>query len=340
VFPSYYKGLPAGAYWLMGAAGAVGLFFSIVFHELCHSVVAKRFGIPMRGITLFIFGGVAEMEDEPTSPKAEFMMAIAGPVSSVVLGLGFLVLAMAGRFWAWSSMAVGVFSYLGFINLLLAGFNLLPAFPLDGGRVLRALLWGWKRNLRWSTDIASKVGSAFGVGLIVLGVVELLLGNFLGGFWWALIGLFLRGAAHTSYQQVRVREMLEGEKVRKFMNTEPVTVSPWLTVEDLVEKYVYTTHHKLYPVVDGGSLVGCVTLDQVKHIPHVERERRRVGDLARECSAAESAVDPDEDALKALARMRRNGTSRLMVVKNDALVGIVTLKDLMRFLSLKIDLED
>ena len=213
LFPSEYEGLPAAAYWIMGAAGAVGLFFSIVFHELFHSLAARRFGIPMTGITLFIFGGVAEMDDEPPNPKAEFFMAIAGPLSSIVLGVMFYALFIIAELQEWPLIAAGVLGYLGVINWILAAFNLLPAFPLDGGRVLRSALWQWKNNLRWATRISSQIGSGFGIGIIILGLVSLARGNVVGGIWWFLIGMFLRNASQSSYQQVVVRKALQGEKV-------------------------------------------------------------------------------------------------------------------------------
>lgn len=181
IFPEYYKDLPASSYWLMGAAGALGLFLSIVFHELAHSLVARKYGINMRGITLFIFGGVAEMENDPPSPRAEFFMAIVGPLSSAVIGM-FLFFV---TFWAeQEGFAVafkGVTNYLAWLNIVLAIFNLVPAFPLDGGRVLRSILWKWKNNLRWATAIASRVGSGLGLALIIAGVISFFLGNFIGG---------------------------------------------------------------------------------------------------------------------------------------------------------------
>jgi Zn-dependent protease/predicted transcriptional regulator len=338
LFPYLYKDLPSVTYWIMGIAGALGLLFSIVFHELWHSLVARRFGLPMRGITLFIFGGVAEMSDEPPSPKAEFFMAVAGPISSVVLGFGLLGIYFLGVSGKWPKSVTGVFNYLGFLNLILAGFNLIPAFPLDGGRVLRSVLWGWKHNIRWATQISSKIGGFFGIAMIAIGVLELFLGNLIGGIWLAVIGLFLRGASHSAYQQMLIRRSLEGEKVRHFMKSDPITVSPSITIEKLVEDYIYKHHFKMFPVVDDGKLVGCVTLSQVKNIPREQREEHTVRELALACSE-NNTVDPDEDALKALGIMQRTNSSRLMVVKGHKLEGVITLKDMMGLLSLKIDLE-
>lgn len=339
LFPHYYQGLQTVTYWIMGIAGALGLLVSIVFHELWHSLIARKFGLPMRGITLFVFGGVAEMTEEPPSPKAEFFMAVAGPISSIVLGLGLFGIFYLGINIEWPKPVTGVINYLAFLNLILAGFNLLPAFPLDGGRVLRSVLWGWKDNIRWATQVASKIGGAFGIALIVLGVLELFLGNLIGGVWIAVIGLFIRGASQSAYQQMLIRRSLEGEKVRRFMKSDPITVSPSISVEDLVEEYIYKHHFKMYPVVEDGRLIGCVTLGQVKTVPKEERKEHSVRELAEECSE-KNTIGPDEDAMKALTTMRKTNSSRLMVVEGNRLVGVITLKDMMGLLSLKIDLED
>lgn len=336
-FPFRYEGISSSTYWLMGIAGAAGLFFSIVFHELFHSVVARRFGLPMKGITLFIFGGVAEMDDEPPGPKAEFYMAIAGPFSSVVLSLAFFAVHAAGEA-VLPAAVTGVLDYLAFLNLVLAGFNLLPAFPLDGGRVLRSLLWQWKKDLRWATRVASAIGSGFGLLLIFSGLLNLMTGNVIGGIWQAMIGLFLRSAAQDSYQQVMVRKALEGETVGGLMSTDPVTVPPALTIDGLVNEYMYRFYHKMYPVADNGVLLGCITTGQVKEIPREEWKSRSVGDVAVRCSP-ENTVEPGLDALKALSVMNRTGNSRLMVVADGRLVGIISLKDIMGLLSMRHELE-
>ncbi len=335
IFPGHYKALPEATYWWMGVAGALGLFGSIVFHELSHSLVAKRFGLPMKGITLFIFGGVAEMEDEPPSAKAEFLMAIAGPLSSILLGL--ILFAVFTRFVDLPVPVSGVIGYLAVINLILAGFNLLPAYPLDGGRVLRSILWRWKKNLRWATRIASQIGSGFGIALVFFGAFNVLLGNIIGGIWQVMIGFFLRGAAQSSYQQVLIRKALEGETVEHFMKKDPVTAPPSLSIKDLVEEYIYSYHYKMYPVVQNGKLLGCITTRQVKEIPRGQWQSRIVGESLTKCSP-ENAIGPRVDVIKALSIMNRTGNSRLMVVDAERLVGIITLKDIMGFLAMKFDL--
>lgn len=338
LFPNSYKGLAQSTYWAMGIAGALGLLVSIVFHELWHSLVARRFGLAMKGITLFIFGGVAEMTEEPPHPRAEFFMAVAGPLSSIFLGMLLVSLAFLGKGGGWPVSVIGVINYLGLLNLILAGFNLLPAFPLDGGRVLRAVLWGWKNNIRWATRIASQIGSGFGLVLILIGVLEFVIGNVIGGVWLFLIGMFLRGASQSAYKQLLLRRALEGESVRKFMKDSPVTVSPKISLQELVENYIFRHHFKMFPVVEEEELLGCVTLNQVKEIPKEEWASHRVGELTLQCTK-ENTISPGEDAVKALAVMSRMNSSRLMVVEGKKLVGIIALKDMMKFLSLKLDLE-
>jgi Zn-dependent protease/CBS domain-containing protein len=338
LFPHYFAGFSDETYWWMGVAGALGLFISIIFHEFCHSLVARQFGLPMRGITLFIFGGVAEMESEPQSAKAEFLMAIAGPISSILLGVAFYFIHAGGKSTGWPAPVNGVIQYLMVINLILAGFNLLPAFPLDGGRVLRSILWSIKGNLRWATRIASGLGSAIGIFMIILGFLTFIAGSFIGGIWYFLIGLFIRQASRMSYSQLLMRNALAGEQIQHFMKTDPVTVSPSLTVDQLVKDYFYKFHYKMFPVSDGDGLMGCVTSKQVKDLPKEEWERHTVRDLMSACSD-ENAVSSQTDALQALSLMNRTGNSRLMVVDNNKLLGVVTLKDMLKFLDLKIDLE-
>jgi Zn-dependent protease/predicted transcriptional regulator len=338
LFPVYYKGYSTGIYWAMGVAGAIGLFISIVFHEFWHSMVARRLGLPMKGITLFIFGGVAEMEDEPASAKVEFLMAIVGPLSSLVLGGIFLLIYWGGRAAGWPMGVWGVLQYLGWLNLLLAAFNMIPAFPLDGGRVLRSILWAAKGNLRWSTRVAAAIGSGFGILLIILGLLTFIAGGFIAGLWYFLIGLFVRAAARMSYRQALVRSALAGETVARFMQTNPVVVSPSLSVHELVNDYFYRYHYKMFPVVTDGTLVGCITSRQVGNVPKELWDQRRVQDVLAPCST-QNAVPPNTDAMQALALMNRTGNGRLLVVDGEHLVGIVTLKDLLKFLDLKLDLE-
>jgi len=337
-FPNYYPDLSANSYWFMGAAGAAGLFVSIVLHELGHAVVARKYGIPIRGITLFLFGGVAEMEHEPHEARSEFLMAIAGPIMSLALAALFFGGYLLTRNHEVAAPIAAVVGYLAWLNGILAVFNMVPAFPLDGGRVLRAGLWAARGNLRWATRVSSRIGTFFGTMLIVLGVVSFVGGNYIGGVWWFMIGMFMRGASQMSYRQLIVRRALEGEPLSSFMQPNPVTVSPSVSVKELVEDFVYRHHYKMIPVVEEGKLIGCVTTREIKALPRDQWDFRMVRHILKPCSR-ENTAPPDEDAMKTLSRMNRTGNSRFLVVEGDRLVGIVTLKDLLKFLSLKMDLE-
>jgi len=337
-FPFRYKNLSIQTYWMMGIIGAAGLFFSIIAHEFCHSLVARKSGMSMKGITLFIFGGVAEMGDEPPSAKAEFLIAAVGPLSSIAIAVIFYGIYQIGIAIDWSQAINGVMAYLAMINGLLAVFNLIPAFPLDGGRILRSVLWGWKGNLRRATRISSSIGAGFGIFLIIIGFMRILSGNFIGGMWLGLIGLFIQGAAKMSYQQLITRKALEGEPLKRFMKTDPVTVPESLPLDKLVEDYFYRYHFKIFPVINSSKLLGCVTTKQLKEVPREHWGQKTVGEIAVRCSA-ENTIEPDADAVKALSAMRRSNASRLMVVKDDQLVGIIALKDMLEFLSLKVELD-
>ncbi len=338
-FPAFYPDLNVSTYWLLGLAGMIGLFFSLLFHEFSHSVVARSRGLPMRGITLFLFGGVAEMEMEPPDAKTEFWMAIAGPIASVVLAGVFYGIAVAMQAVGVSDHIVGVPRYLAFINLLLAAFNMVPGFPLDGGRVLRAALWSWRGNLRWATRWASRFGIAFGLVLIALGILSFFGGNFVGGLWWVLIGLFLQAAAGQSYQRLLEQEALKGLTVSKLMTAEPVAAPAEIRVSDFVEDYLYKHGHDLYPVTDNDRLVGCVTLRDLKAVPRERWSELTIGEVADGCSE-ENTIPGNTDAAAALTSMQKSGRGRLMVTDNGKLVGVLALKDLLRRLEIKAALED
>jgi Zn-dependent protease/CBS domain-containing protein len=338
-FPAQLPGLAPGTYWLMGSVGALAYFLCILLHEISHAEVARTYGVEIRGITLFIFGGVAEMAEEPPSPQSEFVIAAAGPAASFGIALACGGLYAVGHAVEWPAPVTAVLGYLAVLNGGLALLNLTPAFPLDGGRLLRAILWGWRGNLRWATRISAGIGSGFGLLLIGLGVVSVLNGV-LFGVWLFVLGLFVRNAATASYQQLLLRRTLEGEPVSRFMHPDPVTVPRAISVLELVQSYIYRYHFKMFPVVDdGGRLLGCVTARHVRSLPREDWERQTVGALAERCSP-ENTVQANTDAMEALSRMSRTGASRLMVVDGDRLLGILSLKDLLRFFSLKMELEE
>lgn len=336
-FPEFYPGLDTATYWSMGIVGAMGLFLSIVLHELSHSVVARRYDIPISGITLFIFGGVAQMEKEPPTPRAEFMMAIAGPIASLGLAAGFYLIGAAALAAALPETISGVARYLALINLILAIFNMVPAFPLDGGRVYRAWLWGRSGDIDAATKRASRVGQGFGLGLIALGLFSLLSGNLVAGIWWGLIGLFLNTASRASYTQLQTHQLLKSEPVSRFMTANPLTVPAGINLRRLVDEHIYGSFHETFPVLDGDRLVGSISVSDLRNIERANWERLSVREAMHPLSRL-TAIGADESGEAALKTMRESGNGRLLVVSGGRLVGIVALRDIMRLLRLKEEL--
>ena len=265
--------------------------------------------------------------------------AIAGPISSFVLAAVLWTAAAIAQGGAWPPAVIGVLSTLAVINLTVAIFNLVPAFPLDGGRVLRAALWHWRRDLHEATFVSSRIGRGFGTALMILGVVAFVTGNVIGGMWWFLIGIFVRGAASSSYQQLVLKDVVEGQPVRHFMRSEPVTVSPSLSIAEWVEDYVYRHHYKMYPVVEGPRLLGCISVDSLQRVRREDWPSTQVADLMESRSAL-NTVDADMDTMTLLTDILKPGMqSRFMVVEEDRLVGIIALKDLLELISLKLQIE-
>jgi Zn-dependent protease len=323
---------------LLGFVTALAFFLCIVLHEMGHALVARSRGIPIRGITLFLFGGVAELAAEPPSASSEFLMAIAGPLVTVFLSGVFFVLSLLATGLGWATSIELIFRYLAWINLSLLVLNLLPAFPLDGGRVFRSILWGISGNLRRATRWAAAIGQGFAWLLIGGGVVQFFNGNIVGGIWFGLIGMFLNNAARASYQQLVLQQALKGEPVSRFMNLQPIVVPPSLDLRSWVEDYVYRYHRKAFPVASNGHLEGYISTQALARFPRAEWDRHTVAEVMRQDLQAVT-ISPQMDALEALGRMQRTGASRLLVSNGTQLLGIVSLKDLLRFLNLKIELE-
>lgn len=338
LFPMQYPSLTGTQYLVMGLIATAGLFFSIVVHEFCHALVARHFNLPMRGITLFIFGGIAEMNDEPPSPKAEFFMAIAGPIASALLALIFWGIYKLGTISNMPVVFNGIFDYLWQINLILVVFNMIPAFPLDGGRIVRSILWKWKGRLRWATRISSEIGAGFGFILIILGIVSLFAGNLIGAFWYVGIGLFLRWAAKTSYGNILVKESLENRKIEKLMNQEPKTAFYDETIEDLVENHIYKFHHKNYPVLDNkGDFVGIVGTKHIRNIPRNEWNSKKIFEVLEKPNEY-NTVSPKTEAFKVLKKLSHSPEELVAVTEDDKLKGVLTFKDIMDFIAINLNL--
>jgi len=338
LFPYYFPDLSIQTYWLMGVAGAMGLFVSIIIHEFSHSLVARKYGLEIKGITLFIFGGVAEMKDEPNSPKTEFFMAIAGPIASFLLSILFAALYQVANILELPIPIMGILGYLSAINMLLAVFNMVPAFPTDGGRILRSLLWWIKGDIRWATKVASRISLVFAVIIIFTGFMNMIGGNPIGGLWWILIGSFLFSAANVSYQMLLMKQSFEGKTVRHFMNETPVTVPSRITLQEFVDKYLYHYHYKMFPVVKEDKILGLITIQTLKSHPREEWKRLLVGN-AMQLQSSDNSIAPNTPINDALSKMNETGFSRLLVVEHKKIVGIITLKDLLEYLALKMELE-
>ena len=333
-FPAVIEGLDPNTALVLGIVGALGLFFSIIFHEFSHAIVARQFDIPIAGITLFIFGGVAELEKEPPSAKSEFLMAIAGPIASYVLAIAFYIIAGLLPDATAGAPLAAVFSYLAVINTILATFNLLPAFPLDGGRVFRAAIWGWTGNLQRATKLAAGTGRILGTFLMVLGVFSIISGNFVAGMWQALIGLFIIGAARSSEIQMVMKTYLDDVPVRRLMVDDPVIIPAQLPIHEIIEDYFYRCGHKAFPVVRGDVLLGWVRLEDIGKLAVKERARLTAFDvLSRD--GLDRTVSPDSSVTHAMDVMRKHNTSRLLVTRNGKLEGILTLKDIMNHVAVR-----
>jgi Zn-dependent protease/CBS domain-containing protein len=332
-FPAQYPDLPASSYWAKGLVASLLFFVSILLHELGHAVVALRHGLQTRSITLFIFGGVAQLEKDPKDGRTEFWMAVAGPVVS---------LALAGLFYACSTLpfmgpsTAAVTKYLALINLILALFNLVPAFPMDGGRVLRGALWRSMGKAR-ATRIASGAGTFFAFFLIFAGVFSLLRGDSLGGVWYILIGWFIKDASAASYQQVRLDEALRGLTVRDAMEA-VVTIPASGSVAEAAREYFMRTGYGSYPVTRGDVVVGLLYLKDVLRLSPEEREATSVQGAMRPLTDA-LVIDPDAPLPAAMASMSQAGTPRLLVMHGDELAGLLTMNGVIRRLKVREELE-
>lgn len=337
-FPALYPGFSQTVYLSMAIIGMIGLAASLILHESAHALVARAYGLPIKYITLFIFGGVAQLEREPETARSEFVMAIAGPLMSLALaGLSYLAWIAAAALGLPQSLA-GVLHYLFLINLLLGGFNMIPAFPLDGGRALRAALWGWRGDLLWATKIAATTGSIFAFMLIGFGLLRAVSGDVVGGVWMFLIGLFVRSAAQGSYTEVITHRLLDEVPVTHFLHEPAVSVPADISIESFVQDYVYATHADFYPVVEGDRLVGGLAARQLRRVPKSRWRNLSVADVMTPLSP-DTVVSPAADVAQALTAMRRTGRSHVMVAEGAKLRGVVAFSELQRYLSFKLEIE-
>lgn len=328
-FPQNYPKLPRYEYLLLGLITSLLFFASVLTHELMHSVVAKFNDIPIRSITLFIFGGVAHMDRDAETPKAEFFMAAAGPVTSLVLSFLFGMIYAASVALHLPVVIAGPALYLAIINLYLALFNLVPGFPLDGGRVLRAILWWATGDVRRATRIASRFGQAFAAFLIIVGIMLVFASKtlWLDGIWFVFIGFFLWQVAAAGYEEVVLHNVLNGVTVADVMTRDVIAVDATVMLDELVNEYFMRYKHSRFPIAEDGRTIGVVTLDDVKDVPREKwaqtRTRAITPPLAEE--EAVTSVTPAEESLGRMMAARRG---HLVVIDDGGLVGILTMNDL------------
>ncbi len=330
-FPAVLSQSPLWEYWVLGVVAALLLFASVLVHELGHCLVALRYRIPIAQITLFIFGGMAQIRREAPTPKAEFLIAIAGPIVSVGVGLGFwLLAALPGA----PLELTAVSEHLRNINLVLAIFNLVPGYPLDGGRVLRAALWAWSKNFHKATRQAARAGQGFAVLLMLFGAWDMVAGLAIGGVWFLLIGAFLYTAAHNTHRQVAFQESLMGLRVGDVMTPEVVVLEAGMTLDEAVNNYFLRFGYGGFPVVDNGRLVGVLSLKEIKAIPRYRWGTLTVGEVMAPHSL-QAEIHPDEPITAAMERMIHDDRSRLVVRDGGRVLGVVTRSGIARFLDLR-----
>ncbi|BBO18224.1 zinc metalloprotease M50B [Candidatus Brocadia pituitae] len=327
-FPKAAPDLPAAAYWIKGTLASLLLFASVSFHELSHSYIARKYHVSITSITLFIFGGVAQMKGEPPHPKAEFRIAIAGPISSFLLSAVFFLMAIN-----FTGGLVALFSYLARINFILGAFNLIPGFPMDGGRILRAALWSRTKDFFYATQKASVFGQRIALFFLFFGLFLIFSGSS-GGLWMLLIGWFLYMAAQSSQQQANLHEALSAIKVKNVMAMNIVTVDPSLPIDEAVDKYFLRYGYGGFPVVDEGKFLGIITLKEIKDVPRTDWKKVKISDILIPHNK-KWEVTPDSDAMRALELMIKEDKGRIIVMKNGMLTGLITRNGIARYLQIK-----
>jgi Zn-dependent protease/CBS domain-containing protein len=327
-FPSEFKNWPTAEYWLVGIATAIIFFLSVVLHELGHSIVARHYGIPVSRIKLFVFGGVSQIETEPPSAQVEFLMALVGPLVSFALAGIF-----AGLGVAFTSVAplLALAKYLAYINGALGLFNLIPGFPLDGGRVFRAIVWGITHNLRRATVIAGSLGRFIGFLFILFGVYQVFAGNFINGLWIGFIGWFLESAAMSQVQQQKLQDLLAGRRVSQAMSTHYTPILPDTTIQTLVDQHVLGNGQRSFVVKEGDRMAGLLTLHDIKELPRAEWPMTTAAQ-AMIPMAQVKRIQPDEELWAAIEEMNHDGVNQLPVMTDGHIEGMLRREDIISYL--------
>jgi Zn-dependent protease/CBS domain-containing protein len=327
-YPAEFKSWPTAQYWVMGAVTAIMLFASVLLHELGHSVVAMHYKIPVRSITLFIFGGISQMGTEPISATAQFWISIAGPAVSFILAALF---SLMHSLFSGIAPLLALFKYLVYINIALGLFNLIPGFPLDGGGVFRAIVWRITHNMRRAALIAANVGRFIAYIFIFLGVWQIFAGNFVNGLWIAFIGWFLESAAKGQVQQLALRDMLAGHKVSEAMNGQYTAIPADTTLQRLVDDHILGSGHRSFVVKRSNKAVGLLTLHHVKEVPRSEWPTTTIAQAMIPIERTER-VQQDAELWTALEEMDRDGVNQLPVMVDGQIQGMLSREDVITFL--------
>ena len=336
--PSTYPNQTQAAYWSIGTVSALVLFLSVLIHELSHSYIAKKNGLPISRITLFFFGGVSELSEEPQDAGLEIRMAAAGPLTSFAIAGVLGALWLLGQVFSAPWWVPAILGYNALINIALGGFNLIPAFPLDGGRVLRGGLWRNSKNLLKATMTATRVSEGLSLLMIAAGLLLIIFtSQFVNGVWIIFLGWFIRSGAETSLRQTQMTEALHGVGVSDLMTKDLLTVTPSLGVQQLVTDYFLVHPHGGYPVLQDGKILGIVTMDSVRSIPKEKRELETVGQAMHPYDES-MIIGPGASAAEALQRMAQKGSARLLVTDGSKILGILTRGDLMKAIRTRQDL--
>jgi len=327
-FPQVTPDLPFVSYWINGVLAALLLFASVAFHELAHSYVAQKYKLTIESITLFIFGGVAQLKGDPPHPRAEFWIAIAGPLSSFFLSAFFYILMMST-----AGGSKPLFAYLAQINFIIGVFNLIPGFPMDGGRVLRSVIWGKKKDYFYATQKASSIGRGIALFFIFFGLFSIFTGG-MGGLWLMFIGWFLYSAAQASYQQATLQETLSGIKVKDIMAKDIVPLNPSVSLDEAVNQYFLRHGYGGFPVIDEGKFLGIITLKEVKNVPREDWGKMKVSEVyVRHDKKWEVSVN--DDVTKALELMIKEDKGRIVVTERDKIIGLITRNGIARYVQIK-----
>jgi Zn-dependent protease/CBS domain-containing protein len=332
-FPFRQPGLPSGTYLALGLISSFLLFACVLIHELSHSYTANRLGLDIHEITLFIFGGVAQLTKEPDDPIVELKIALAGPGASLFLAAAFWG---ASRFIDQPThpLVYAVVAYLALINLVLLIFNMIPGFPLDGGRVFRAIWWARTGDIDTATRVASRIGKGFAMFLIVWGFFSIFTGNLTGGLWSVLIGVFVQQAAESGYQQLLIKKTLAGVKVRDIMSRGVISMSSEKTVAEAVDDFFFKYHFVSFPVTSGGRVVGLISLNQIRSLDRGRWASTLTEEVMHRLTP-DDVLSPDDDALSILTKMSAENAGRFPVVERGDLVGIVSRRDIMKVIEFK-----